>query len=135
MAPRTLDLSATATGKKSRGGDAGRERDSRWKNHHESDIAVSKRGTESARRQGEETSEPKPMTEIRVPMEEQNDRQDERVVFIDDITNKPAMQLFRTAEGAESMARLWADFLPVAQSVRDRLDVPETQYKKVSLPL
>ena len=112
MAPRTSDPSATATGKKSRGGDAGREstgvtkRDSRWKNHHESDIAVSKRGTESARRQGKETSEPKPMTEIRVPMEEQNDRHDERVVFIDDFTNKPAMQLFRTAEGAESVARL-----------------------------
>ena len=131
---------ASASGKKrkrsqsrteSRDGDAGREstgipkRDSRGRNHHGLNIAVSKRGTKSARRQGKETSEPesKLMTEIRVPMEEHNDRQNERVVFIDDITNKPAMQLFRTAEGAESTARLWADFLPAAQSARDRLGV------------
>ena len=97
------------------------KRDSRRKNHHESGTAASKRGTKSARRQGKETLESKPITEIRMPMEEHNNRQDKRVVFIDDVTNKPAMQLFHTAEGAQSTARLWADFLSATQSARDRL--------------
>ena len=138
MVPRKSDPSATVSGRKrkrsqspaeNRGGDAGREssgntkRGSRRKSHRESDTAALKRGIKSARRQGKETLKPQSITEIRKRIEEHNNRQDERVVFIDNYTNRPAMELFRTAEGAESTARLWADFLPAAQSARDRLGV------------
>ena len=135
MAPKKSDPSATALGKKrkrtqssvgSQDGDAEHESTdatkggSRRKNCHGSDTVASKRGTESARKRGKKTLEPKPLTN---PMEEQIDRQRERVVFIDDATRKPTMQLLRKTQGAEPMAHLWADFLSATQSARDRLGV------------
>ena len=135
MAPNKSDPSATALGKKrkrtqssvgSQDGDAEHESTdatkggSGRKNCHGSDTVASKRGTESARKRGKKTLEPKPLTN---PMEKQIDRQRERVVFIDDTTHKPTMQLLRKTQGAEPTAHLWADFLSATQSARDHLGV------------
>ena len=96
-------------------------RNGQSKNFKAPNATASARGTQSARAQGKKLSRPKTTIEHKIHMEDQNDSEHERVVFIDDNTGEPVHALYRKTEKAEPMSHLWVEFLRVTKSVRDNI--------------
>ncbi|KAL8707645.1 MAG: hypothetical protein Q9225_007727 [Loekoesia sp. 1 TL-2023] len=98
-------------------------RGARSKNLSVPDETASKRGTLSAKRQGKKISKDNIVKEVLIPMTEKppNAEDYERVVFIDEETKQPLIQLYRKGEKAEPMALLWADFLREIQGARGHI--------------
>ena len=76
------------------------------------------RGTLSAIKKGKKVSNHKILKETVIPLDDRNDKEHEKVVFIDDNSKEPVLALYRKTEGAEPMATLWADFLESTHSIR-----------------
>ena len=95
----------------------------RSKNMSVPNATASVRGSFAAKTQGKKTSKQKVVKEVLVPMKDPVDTQHERVVFVDNETNEPVMQLLRKTEKAEPMSSLWANFLGQVQSLRDQIGV------------
>ena len=114
---------ATQKPKKSKNNDNDGEkttkRGGRSKNFSVPDGTASLRGTLSAKAQGKKSSKAKIITEMVIPMEDQQNTEHERVVFLDNVTREPILQLYRKTEAAEPMADLWSDFIRLVQHPRD----------------
>ena len=125
----TSDGTASKAKKKTKMDDAGNDstptkRNSRSKNFATPNTLASARGTMSAKALGKNISA-KTITEtiIPIPMEDQQDEDHERVVFLDNETGNPKLTLYRKTEKAEPMAYIWADFLRIVQTARDNIGV------------
>ena len=89
-------------------------RQSQDKSMRAHNAKASARGIRSAEVLGKRTSKQKDHTqEILVPLQQslRNNKDYERVVFIDNVTLDPKVKLYRKTEKSETMSHMWRDFI------------------------
>ena len=100
---------------------ASTKRNNRSKQWQQPNVVASRRGTMAAKAVGKRTSEQSVSITTVVLMDDENDKDHDKVIFIDDNTEEPILALYRKNENAEPMSHLWDNFIRDTQLVRDQI--------------